>query len=72
MIRWFKSLSAWRAIRNSSVWLYEQNEITGQRRATLISGCYQPLDWDFLRDGDVVNGRKGQFIVGTESQIRFG
>lgn len=72
MIRWLKSLFAWRPVRNSGVWLYEQNELTGQRRAILISGCYQPLNYGFLRDGDSVIGRKGRYVIGSDDQVIFG
>lgn len=42
---------AWREVRDSGVWLYEENEITGARRALRVSRCYQPQDFDWLDGG---------------------
>lgn len=72
MIRWFKSLFAWRAVRSTGVWLYAENSITGQRAAHWRGGGYQPIDWEWLRDGDIVNGPRGRYVVGTESEIIYG
>lgn len=33
MRRWFKSLLAWRTVRDSGVWLYKENTVTGRRKA---------------------------------------
>lgn len=49
MIRWLRSLFAWRVVRLEGVWLYEANQVTGQRRAfRVVSGGYSPLDLDWL------------------------
>lgn len=69
MIRWFKSLFAWRAVRNSGVWVYCENTVTGQRKAHQVAHGYQPLDREFLRDGDLVVSVRGNYIIGTESEI---
>lgn len=69
MMRWLKSLFAWHAVRNSGVWLYSENAVTGQRSAQLISRSFQPLDHRWLRQGDVVTGHRGRYIIGTESEI---
>lgn len=72
MVRWFQSLFAWRPIRNTGVWLYEQNNVTGQRRAIDAGGCWQPLDWDFMRAGDIVVSRRGRYVIGTDAEIIIG
>lgn len=69
--KWFKSLFAWRAVRNSGVWVYFENSITHQRKA-VWRGCYQPLDYKFMRDGDIVVGERGTYVIGTESEVLFG
>lgn len=52
MIRWLKSLFAWREVRSTGVWLYRENAITGQRAAhQIMRGCYQPLDHEWLSAG---------------------
>lgn len=68
MIRWLKSLFAWHAVRNSGVWIYCENSVTGQRAAHW-RGNYQPLDYSFIRDGDVVFGPRGRYVVGAESEL---
>lgn len=72
MFKRIRSWFAWRAVRSSGVWLYTENTITGQRCAIWRGGGYQPLDWNWIRDGDVVDGPRGRYIVGTESQIIYG
>ena len=44
MLRWLKIQFAWRQVRDSGVYIYEENEITGQRRVIPYSLAYQPLD----------------------------
>lgn len=72
MARWFRSLFAWRPVRNTGVWLYEQNSVTGRRRAIDAGGCYQPLDRSFMRDGDIVVSRRGTYAIGTGAEIIIG
>ena len=53
MLRWFKSLFAWRRVSDAgpvagSLWSYWENSITGERKAYQEHGGYQPLDWDWL------------------------
>ena len=53
MLRWVKSLFAWRVAFVSGVWLYEFNEATGQRRATTCAiGCVGPINMGWLLDGE--------------------
>ena len=68
MIRWLRSLIAWRAVRETGAWVYCENAVTGQHAAHW-RGNYQPLDFDFLRDGDVVFGPRGRYVLGTECEI---
>lgn len=72
MIRWLRSLFAWHPVRNTGVWVYWENSVTGQRGATIRMKCYQPLDRSFIRNGDVVNGLNGRYVVGSESEILAG
>lgn len=48
MIRYLRSLFAWKMVRDSGVWLYYENAITGERTATRYSACFQPLDLEWL------------------------
>jgi hypothetical protein len=58
VIRWLKSLFAWESVRWAGCYLYEENRITGRRRATTItSGGYSPIDFDWL------DGGKGHPII---------
>lgn len=60
MLRWLRSLFAWRDVRSTGVWAYRENTVTGQRAARqLVTGGYQPLDWSWLDEGcghPLVNG----------------
>lgn len=52
MLRLIRSLFAWRTIRDQGVWLYEENAVTGARRATRIRGdVWSPINWDWLEAG---------------------
>lgn len=48
MWRWLKSQFAWEIVRDSGVYIYEENTVTGARRAITYSLCYQPLDRAWL------------------------
>ena len=65
MIRWLKSLFAWKDIRDSGVWIYSENAVTGQRKAYRYGGGWQPLDYSFLRKGDMVVDHRGVRLVAT-------
>lgn len=54
MIRWWKSLFAWRDVRFTGVWIYQENAVTGERRAIKVGGCYQPIDAEWLGDGAIL------------------
>jgi hypothetical protein len=71
MIKRIRSLFAWRAVRNTGVWLYSENTVTGQREAQWLRN-YQPLDRSWLRSGDVVYGPRGRYVIGSESEIILG
>jgi len=51
LIYWIRSLFAWCPVRDSGVWLYLENSVTGQRAARRISKTHQPLDFDWLDAG---------------------
>lgn len=67
MIRWFKSLFAWETVFATGVWVYLQNKITGQRKAVWRGAGYSPpLYRDFLRDGDIIVGPRGRYVISSE------
>ena len=68
MIRWFKSLFAWRVASSSPTWVYLENSVTGQRKAVWKGGCYGPMSAEFLRDGDIVCGPRGRYVIGSEAE----
>jgi len=48
------ALFAWRQVHGVGgiAWKYEENAITGQRRATLQTPCgYQPINYEWLSAG---------------------
>lgn len=55
MIRWLRSLFAWDEIRNTGVWSYQVNAVTGgrrvRRRLEFVAGGYQPVDLVWVRTG---------------------
>jgi hypothetical protein len=53
MLDWLKSLFAWRNVFDAGVYAYQENAVTGRRRALRInSGGYSPLALDWLNGGD--------------------
>ncbi len=62
-MRWLRSLFAWRTVKDTGVWKYRENAITGRRKAVWSGGGYQPLDAGFLRPGDVVIGYYGRKVI---------
>ncbi|TCM17213.1 hypothetical protein EDF56_106329 [Novosphingobium sp. PhB165] len=51
MIRYLRSLFAWREFRDNGVWVYFENAVSGCRKAIRVGGCYQPLDFEWLAGG---------------------
>jgi len=52
MIRWLRSLLAWRVAFKAGCYVYEENAITGQRRHfRIIRGGYSPVDRHWLDGG---------------------
>jgi hypothetical protein len=47
-ITWIKSLFAWRDVKWTPVWRYQENSVTGRRRAIRCGSGYTPLDFDWL------------------------
>jgi len=63
MIRWIKSLFAWRYCFTQMGWRYEFNDVTGQHRALFTKGWANPRDVDipWLKRGKGecrINGRR--------------
>lgn len=49
MIRWLRSLFAWRMVRRSGAYAYYENAVTGQRWAgRWADGGWSPIDHDWL------------------------
>lgn len=51
MLRWLRSLFAWRFVRTVGGWEYHENAVTGQRSAAYYGGGHQPLDLAWLEAG---------------------
>ena len=49
MIRWLRIIFAWETKRDSGVWIYQENRITGARRVFYRGAGYQPLDVHWLQ-----------------------
>lgn len=41
---WLRSLIAWRLVRNTGVWAYWENTVTGQRAVSGSGSGAQPID----------------------------
>jgi hypothetical protein len=53
MRAWFRSLGAWRVVRDTGAWRYERNDVTGRRRITAGAiGGHQPRDDGWLETGE--------------------
>jgi hypothetical protein len=72
LVRWLRSLVAWRAVRSTGVWVYCENDVTGQRKAVQVHGGHQPLDRAFLRNGDRVIAARGSYTIGSPSELWHG
>lgn len=60
-----KALWSWRVHHKAGPWVYSLNPTTGQRRAVYardFSG-YVPLDWHWLREGDLLVDDAGRRII---------
>lgn len=51
MFTWLRSLFAWEFVGELGVWRYEQNRITGARRAYNLSGMHGPKHSQWLAGG---------------------
>jgi hypothetical protein len=52
--RWLRALFAWRTVRETGVYAYQQNDVTSDRRAIrLTHGCHSPLDREWLSGGEI-------------------
>ncbi len=52
VIRWIKSLFAWRFVQEKGVWHYYENAVTGARKAVHVSACWGPCDIYWLERRD--------------------
>jgi len=70
MLRWIKSLFAWRTIERMGVWVYRENAVTGQRKAIHVGGAlFGPIRGDgWLRHGDIVVSPFGSYRIGSEAE----
>jgi hypothetical protein len=68
MIRWLKSFFAWKEHHAAGAWVYLENAITGQRKA-FNRGGFSPLDYEFMRDGDFVVSPRGNYVIGSASEM---
>ena len=68
MLSFIRAWFAWKPIRNSGAWVYLENTVTGQRKAVWLHGGYQPLNHDWLRTGDIVDGPEGRYVIGSDNQ----
>ena len=49
MIRWFKSLFAWETDFEAGIYAYQENRVTGARRARrVVVGGWSPINWGWL------------------------
>ncbi len=66
MIRFFRSIFAWRTVRDTGVWRYSENAVTGRRKAVWGGYGYQPVDHGLLGVGDVIYGPRGREVIDSE------
>jgi hypothetical protein len=49
------AMFAWRTVWESDFWRYQENSVTGARRALRYrQGCHQPVAFGWLRGGRVI------------------
>lgn len=51
------AIFSWREVRFNAVWRYYENVVTGQRKAARCGAGYMPIDFTFIRDGDIIVNR---------------
>ena len=52
MWKWLRAALAWRTVpMPASIWTYQENRITGKRRAIRTSRCFQPVNCEWLGGG---------------------
>jgi hypothetical protein len=54
--KWLRALFVWRDVRDNGTWAYQENAVTGARRAVRIGACYSPKDMDWLERRDPPTG----------------
>lgn len=63
LVRWLLSPFAWRVVRDQGVWVYSENAITGRRQCWWRGAGYSPVDYTFMRKGDLIIGPRGREVV---------
>ncbi len=65
MFDWIKSYFAWKAFYSDNNWVYEENSVTLQRKATWRSAPYgqSKLDVTKINSGDIVIGEDGKSTI---------
>lgn len=51
MVRWIKSLFAWKHVRDMGCYSYFENGVTGRRKAVRNTGGHSPIDMAWLLAG---------------------
>jgi hypothetical protein len=65
ILKWLHSFFSWKPYRDTGIWRYEENAVSGKRRAIKVGPCFQPLMLDWLREGDVVVYPEGPITIGS-------
>lgn len=51
LMDWLRTFWQWRDIGTKGIWLYQQNAVSGQRRALRLATLHGPVDWVWLYGG---------------------
>ena len=69
-MNWLRSLFAWETVFRSGVFEYQENAVTGARRAyRWCGGGYSPIDMDWLYSGNVEREPKISGIPASRSSF---
>lgn len=67
MFREIKIFLAWRVVHETQCWLYEENAITGDRRATWLGAGYSPCNQHFIENATGNGYIHGPFVGNERS-----
>lgn len=56
MLKFFRSLFAWEDVKSDLSWRYQENRVTGRRRAITVNGGYACIDLDWLDEQSLYRG----------------